>query len=261
MPRRDDRAARRQGRVTKRDELREKSKEGCETHGSRCVRPQTKRRAAGPDAHTTLGATPQAGGIAALQQRPQESIKVLSKGDRYIRSRVKVAGHPRNNLRHGRWYAAVERLESRDDDSWLIVATDADWETRSSVLRRDSELPTISKNMKNASERFFSIAANHPNPLISVAPSYESPPASHFIRRPRNVVLDPPDDFTSKVENRTFIWERSSKVLGTSYAEVRWEVPPSAAPGAYRLHHYGSYKYVLGGVYPYDGFSDTFQVA
>lgn len=43
---------------------------------------------------------------------------------------VQVAGHPRNNLRHGRWYAAVERLESEEDDAWVVIATDADWETK-----------------------------------------------------------------------------------------------------------------------------------
>ncbi|GBP28106.1 hypothetical protein EVAR_21228_1 [Eumeta japonica] len=47
-------------------------------------------------------------------------------------------------------------------------------------------------------ERFFSIEVNHPDPLISVAASYESPPKSHFIKRPRNALLDSPDDFTAK---------------------------------------------------------------
>lgn len=41
-----------------------------------------------------------------------------------------VSGHPRNSIRHGRWYATVERLESEDDDAWLTVFTDADWETK-----------------------------------------------------------------------------------------------------------------------------------
>ncbi|GBP88782.1 RNA-directed DNA polymerase from mobile element jockey [Eumeta japonica] len=67
-------------------------------------------------------------------------------------------------------------------------------------LVRNLELPTISKYMKNASERFFSIAVNHPNTLISSAASYEAPPANHFIRRPWNVLTNPPDDFTAEVE-------------------------------------------------------------
>ncbi|GBP50555.1 hypothetical protein EVAR_29313_1 [Eumeta japonica] len=40
----------------------------------------------------------------------------------------------------------------------------------------------------------------HPNPLISAAASYEAPPENHFLRRPRNALVDPPDDVTA--ENR-----------------------------------------------------------
>ncbi|GBP04848.1 Probable RNA-directed DNA polymerase from transposon X-element [Eumeta japonica] len=79
-------------------------------------------------------------------------------------------------------------------------ATDAQWYVKKSVLHRDLEFTTISKYMKDASERFFSIPINHPNPLISSAASYEPPPANHFIRRLRNVLTDPSDDLTTKVE-------------------------------------------------------------
>ncbi|XP_063536050.1 neutral ceramidase [Cydia strobilella] len=98
-----------------------------------------------------------------------------------------VSGHPRNNIRHGSWYATVERLESEADDAWTVVATDADWETK-------------------------------------------------------------------------YIWHRNNKVLGTSHSEVLWHVPDGTPPGTYRLHHYGSYKYILGGIYPYHGFSNSFEV-
>ncbi|XP_049868295.1 neutral ceramidase isoform X1 [Pectinophora gossypiella] len=98
-----------------------------------------------------------------------------------------VAGHPRNGLRHGRWYAAVEKLESEEDDSWTIYATDADWETK-------------------------------------------------------------------------FIWRRDSKILGTSYADIEWEIPLGTPRGTYRIHHYGNYKYILGGIYHYHGFSRPFDV-
>ncbi|XP_059055431.1 neutral ceramidase [Achroia grisella] len=57
-----------------------------------------------------------------------------------------------------------------------------------------------------------------------------------------------------------FIWHRSSKILGTSYAAIEWDIPPGTHPGTYRLHHYGSYKYILGGIYPYHGFSESFEV-
>ncbi|XP_052755048.1 neutral ceramidase isoform X2 [Galleria mellonella] len=98
-----------------------------------------------------------------------------------------VSGHPRNSIRHGRSYVAVERLQEAEDDAWTTVATDADWETK-------------------------------------------------------------------------FIWQRNSKILGTSYAVIEWEIPPGTPRGTYRLHHYGSYKYILGGIYPYHGFSEPFEV-
>ncbi|XP_028172110.1 uncharacterized protein LOC114361316, partial [Ostrinia furnacalis] len=99
-----------------------------------------------------------------------------------------VAGNPRNSLRHGRGYGTVERLVSEQDDAWVVVATDADWETK-------------------------------------------------------------------------YIWRRNSVVLGTSHAQLQWDIPAGTQPGTYRLHHYGNYKYILGGIYPYHGFSDPFEVS
>ncbi|GBP86567.1 Probable RNA-directed DNA polymerase from transposon X-element [Eumeta japonica] len=80
------------------------------------------------------------------------------------------------------------------------AATDAHWCVKNSLLHRDLDLPSIQKYMKDASERFFSIAESHPNQLLSAAASYEAPPPYHFIRRPRNIITDPPDDFTAEVE-------------------------------------------------------------
>ncbi|GBP64370.1 Probable RNA-directed DNA polymerase from transposon X-element [Eumeta japonica] len=79
-------------------------------------------------------------------------------------------------------------------------AADAPWYVKNSVVHRDLELPTISKFMKDASERFFDIANSHPNPLLVSAVSYEPPPPHHFCRRPRNVLLDPPDGLTVEME-------------------------------------------------------------
>ncbi|GBP57119.1 hypothetical protein EVAR_33362_1 [Eumeta japonica] len=45
----------------------------------------------------------------------------------------------------------------------------------------------------DASERFFDIASSYPNPLLISAISYEPHPPLHFCRKPRNVLLDPPD--------------------------------------------------------------------
>ncbi|GBP05032.1 Probable RNA-directed DNA polymerase from transposon BS [Eumeta japonica] len=79
-------------------------------------------------------------------------------------------------------------------------AASAPWYVKTSVLHRDLELLTISKFMKDASERFFDIASSHPNPLLVSTVSYKPPPPHHFCRRPRNVLLDPPDDLTVEVE-------------------------------------------------------------
>ncbi|GBP33240.1 Probable RNA-directed DNA polymerase from transposon BS [Eumeta japonica] len=68
-------------------------------------------------------------------------------------------------------------------------AADAPWYVKNSTLHRDFELPTISKFMKDASERFFDIASNHPNPLLVEAVTYELPPPNHFCSRPRNVLI------------------------------------------------------------------------
>ncbi|GBP40859.1 RNA-directed DNA polymerase from mobile element jockey [Eumeta japonica] len=49
------------------------------------------------------------------------------------------------------------------------IAADAPWYVKISVLHRDLELPTISKYMKDASERFFDVASSHPNPLLATS--------------------------------------------------------------------------------------------
>ncbi|GBP30204.1 hypothetical protein EVAR_94512_1 [Eumeta japonica] len=61
---------------------------------------------------------------------------------------------------------------------------------------KDIDLPTLSKFMKYASERFFDVASSHSNPLLVSAVTYEPPPPHHFCRRARNVLLNPPDDLT-----------------------------------------------------------------
>ncbi|GBP61342.1 Probable RNA-directed DNA polymerase from transposon X-element [Eumeta japonica] len=75
-------------------------------------------------------------------------------------------------------------------------ATDAHWCVKNSVLHGDLELPTIYKFKKDASKRFFDMAQNHPNPLIVSAATYEPPPVHHYLKRPWNVLSDPPDALT-----------------------------------------------------------------
>ncbi|GBP14436.1 hypothetical protein EVAR_7723_1 [Eumeta japonica] len=80
---------------------------------------------------------------------------------------------------------AIEEL-ARWFQIWRIEPPPMCIGNKSSVLHRDLDLTSINKYMKDASERFFSIAESHPNPLPSAAASYEAPPPYHFIRRPRD---------------------------------------------------------------------------
>ncbi|GBP16428.1 Probable RNA-directed DNA polymerase from transposon X-element [Eumeta japonica] len=64
---------------------------------------------------------------------------------------------------------------------------------KNSVLHRDLHLSTIPKIVKELSEKFFDMAVNHPNPLLVPSATYEASPPHHFIRRPRNVLTDPPN--------------------------------------------------------------------
>ncbi|GBO98599.1 hypothetical protein EVAR_156_1 [Eumeta japonica] len=50
-------------------------------------------------------------------------------------------------------------------------------------------------------EAIFDIAGSHPNALLRAAVDYQPPPPTHYIRRPRNVLLDPPDALTAAVDS------------------------------------------------------------
>lgn len=113
----------------------------------------------------------------------QQPKSVVHPGD--VVAAAFVSGHPRNNLMTDKTYLTVERLSS--NGTWLVIATDADWETK-------------------------------------------------------------------------FEWIRTSAILGSSQVYITWEVPEDAKQGEYRIKHFGYYRYILGGVYPYQGVSNTFQV-
>ncbi|GBP65132.1 Probable RNA-directed DNA polymerase from transposon X-element [Eumeta japonica] len=95
---------------------------------------------------------------------------------------------------------ALHRLQVIQN-KFCRVATYAHWCVRNSILHRDLELPTISKYMKDASKRFFDIAGSHPNALLRAAIDYQPPHPTYLIRRPRNVLTDPPDALTAAVES------------------------------------------------------------
>ncbi|XP_053985097.1 neutral ceramidase [Hylaeus volcanicus] len=109
--------------------------------------------------------------------------RLASPGD--IVTAVFISGHPRNNLMTEKTFLTVERLS--DDEVWVPVATDANWETK-------------------------------------------------------------------------FEWKRTSVVLGASQVTITWQVPEGIKQGEYRIRHNGYYRYILGGVFPYYGVSNHFQV-
>ncbi|XP_064213868.1 neutral ceramidase isoform X2 [Tribolium castaneum] len=112
--------------------------------------------------------------------QPPKSARVGSK----VRAKF-VSGHPRNNLMTEKTFLTVEKLA--DNGKWIVLATDADWETK-------------------------------------------------------------------------FTWTRTSTLIGGSEATIEWEIPSDATPGLYRIHHFGHFQHIFGGVHPYSGATDTFQV-
>ena len=59
----------------------------------------------------------------------------------------------------------------------------------------------------------------------------------------------------------TYRWERVDPVWGSSRAVIGWDIPATAAPGQYRIRHYGDYKNGWNGnIYGLTGTSRTFQV-
>lgn len=58
-----------------------------------------------------------------------------------------------------------------------------------------------------------------------------------------------------------FIWTRVSTILGRSEIEFIWETTPKTPKGEYRIRHKGYYRYIFGGVYPYQGSTNYFTVA
>lgn len=51
-----------------------------------------------------------------------------------------------------------------------------------------------------------------------------------------------------------------SMILGSSQVIVKWTIPDYVIPGEYRIRHNGYYRYILGGIYPYQGVTNHFQV-
>ncbi|XP_005183819.1 neutral ceramidase [Musca domestica] len=57
-----------------------------------------------------------------------------------------------------------------------------------------------------------------------------------------------------------FIWERTHLILGFSDVHIQWRIGPNTLPGEYRIRHFGNYKYILGGIFPYEGQTHSFTI-
>lgn len=57
-----------------------------------------------------------------------------------------------------------------------------------------------------------------------------------------------------------FVWTRMSMILGRSVIQFYWEIPDRAEKGEYRIRHKGYYRFILGGIYPYQGSTEHFFV-
>ncbi|KAJ0575608.1 putative ceramidase [Helianthus annuus] len=57
-----------------------------------------------------------------------------------------------------------------------------------------------------------------------------------------------------------FKWSRPSKLSAKSHATLEWRIPQSAAPGVYRMSHFGASKNLFGSISHFTGSSNAFVV-
>ncbi|GBP32245.1 hypothetical protein EVAR_27669_1 [Eumeta japonica] len=76
---------------------------------------------------------------------------------------------------------------------------------------------------------------SHPNPLIVSTATYEALPAHHFLRRPRNILSDPPVALTSEVERLT---DARKLLLGYKIPSSQHYDPKGYLTGAFLRFRY-----------------------
>ena len=102
---------------------------------------------------------------------------------------------------------------------------------------------------------------------MKALPSFESPWPAHLTTRCHLISLYRWTAATPCSQNYIsfnlfrFHWIRVSPVLGSSEVLITWNVGPDVLPAEYRIRHFGSYKYIFGGVYPYVGTTHPFKVS
>ncbi|XP_055586437.1 neutral ceramidase-like [Uranotaenia lowii] len=57
-----------------------------------------------------------------------------------------------------------------------------------------------------------------------------------------------------------FRWIRKSTLVAYSDVEFEWETGPETEEGTYRIQHFGYWRYILGGTYPYNGTTRNFSI-
>ncbi|XP_058058756.1 neutral ceramidase-like [Anopheles bellator] len=57
-----------------------------------------------------------------------------------------------------------------------------------------------------------------------------------------------------------FKWYRRSTLFAYSDIELEWEITDVVDPGTYRIQHFGYWRYILGGTFPYNGTTRNFYV-
>ncbi|XP_053680554.1 neutral ceramidase-like [Anopheles nili] len=57
-----------------------------------------------------------------------------------------------------------------------------------------------------------------------------------------------------------FKWHRRSTLFAYSDIELEWEIADWIEPGTYRIQHFGYWRYILGGTFPYNGTTRNFSV-
>lgn len=64
------------------------------------------------------------------------------------------------------------------------------------------------------------------------------------------------DDFCLR-----FKWSRPGKLSPQSTATMEWRIPENAAPGVYRIRHFGAAKSLFGSIRHFTGSSSAFVLA
>ena len=102
---------------------------------------------------------------------------------------------------------------------------------------------------------YFRFVAGHPQNDMKQDSTYLSIDKFNNKNKSWSVILRDNDWETE------FEWIRTSSLLGTSEAEIRWYVPKDQESGTYRISHFGAHKaWMTGSITSYSGVTSEFNV-